>query len=483
MGFAHGGDQYKDLWIGTKSYYSNKLIDMLPRSHPLLSKIAGNNNVKAKVLKGKRFVEPILARTVNQVKAIRYRDQLHTSYQNLLEMIEVEPKLLYQGVTVNDKEISINSSDELVDLLSINHKAVREGFARTFAKQLFESGAPASSGDYAGIPLSMNGLAYMISDNPYITDLVVYNLLRGGTPGDSQEFWRNRTGEFVALERTGSTAGTATRDQVIDAVRDAGSNSPIWPEDKTEQAKALIAAMTMMLLVLNGVSEVSALDKIEPVVDGIYMNYYFYNLFQYARYNILHINNVAEQKIDVGFVKLEHMGIPVYLDKNCPMNKIYFIDSSQIDLLYVPGENFKQEVKEMPDAFAKRYITSFMGNYIIHKARNCGVINLNKAVYSNTTSTTVVIDTVNSTFNKLPLNCNVCDETNYVDYDYPQANIVSFTDSVEASGYSGSGVRTGATTNPPPYGDVPPTWDGGNDGGVNPPYPQSKKKNGDKESK
>jgi hypothetical protein len=470
MGFAHGGDQYKDLWISTKSYFANKLIDMLPRSHPLLSKIAGNNNVKAKALKGKRFAEPILARTVNNVKSIRYRDQIATFYPNLLEMIEVEPKLLYQGVTVNDKELSINHSDELIDYLSIYHKGVREGFSRDFAKRLYESGIPASSGDYEGEPVAMNGIPYMISDNPYLAGLNVYNLPRGGNPGDKYEFWRNRAGEFVTLTQT-TSGGSATPAQVLAAVRAAGCYSPIWPTTKEEQAKALIAAMTMMLLVLNGVSEVSALDRIEPIVDGIYMNYAFYNLFQYARYNVLHINNVADQKIDIGFVKLEHMGIPVYLDKNCPMNKIYFIDSSQIDLLYVPGENFKQEVKEIPDAFAKRYITSFMGNYIIHKARNCGVINLNNVNYANSSGTTVVVDTITSTFNSLPLHCNVCDEENYIDYDYPVANASAWTtDSIENSGYSGSGIRTGASYNPPPYKasptsstNIPPTWNGGNE--------------------
>jgi hypothetical protein len=403
MAFAYGGDIYKDTWIATKTFYSNKLIDMLPRSHPLLSKIAGNNNVKAKALKGKRFVEPILARTIDNVQGIGYRDKLTTDFASLLEVIEVEPKLQYQGVTVNDKEISINNTDEIVNLLSINHRAVREGFARHFARTIYESGAPAPlSPAYA-----MNGLAYMISENPYLDGLVVYNLLRGGTPGQGNEFWRNRAGEWV---RTTSE----------------GNNSPVWPGQDTvaakdQSAKMLVDAMTMMLLVLNGVSEVSSLEKMEPVVDGIYMNYYFYNLFQYARYQLLHINNVAEQKIDLGFVKLEHMGVPVYLDKNCPMDRIYFVDSSQIDLLYVPGENFKQEVKEIPDEFAKRYITSFLGNYIIHKARNCGVISLN------------------DTTNGLPLDCNVCNPAPFVDYDYTAPDTSGFKDSLENKNYSGSG--------------------------------------------
>jgi hypothetical protein len=444
MAFAHGGDLYRDGWISTQSFYSNKLIDMLPRSHPLLMKIAGNNNVKAKELKGKRFVEPILARTINQVKSIRYRDQLHTSYHNLLEVIEVEPKLLYQGVTVNDKEISINDTNQICDLLSINQRAVREGFARTFAKQLYESGKPAETGDYAHVPVAMNGLPYMISENPYSTNLVVYNLMRGGTPGDEHEFWRNRAGEWIILQGSATEADMAAKQ----------CYSPLFPSTKEQQGYALINAMTMMLLVLNGVSETAALDKIEPVVDGIFMNYKFYNLFQYARYQLLKINNVAEQKIDIGFVKLEHMGIPVYLDKNCPMNKIYFVDSSQIELLYVGGENFKQEVKEMPDAFAKRYITSFMGNYIIHKARNCGVLSLNTFNKVDTT--------ISGTYNKLPADCNVCAADKFVDYDYPQIDSVGFDDSIESTGYSGSGVRTGASTNPPPYADAP-FWNGGND--------------------
>jgi hypothetical protein len=421
---------------------------MLPRCHPLLTKIAGNNNVKAKELKGKRFVEPILARTIDQVKSIRYRDQLHTSYHNLLEVIEVEPKLLYQGVTVNDKEISINDTNQICDLLSINHRAVREGFARTFAKQLYETGAPVSTGDYANVPVAMNGIPYMISENPYLPQLYVYNLQRGGTPGDRWEFWRNRAGEFITLQ------GAATADNVR-----GYSQSPVFPTEKEKQGYALINAMTMMLLVLNGVSETAALDKIDPIVDGIYMNYYFYNLFQYARYQLLKINNVAEQKIDVGFVKLEHMGVPVYLDKNCPMNKIYFIDSSQIELLYVGGENFKQEVKEMPDAFAKRYITSFMGNYIIHKARNCGVISLNTVVGTDDGQGNI---TLTGTANGLPEDCNVCNPDKFVDYDYPTITPTIFADGVEDSGYSGSGVRTGATTNPPPYAEAP-LWNGGND--------------------
>jgi hypothetical protein len=449
MAYAYGGDKYKDLWIASQTYFSNKLIDMLPRSNPLLMKIAGNNNVKGKELKGKRFVEPILARTVNSVSGIGYRDQIHVDYAaNLLEVVEVEPKLIYQGVTVNDKELAVNNANELVDLLSINQRAVREGFARFFAKTIYESGNPAE-----GTPSYMlNGLAYMISENPYKNGLYVYNLLRGGDPGVGNEFWRNRAGEWLKKSSDSSAPDPA---------------SP-WPTDKAEQAKKLIDAMTMMLLVLNGVSEVAALDKMEPVVDGIYMNYFFYNLFQYARYQILHINNLAEQKIDMGFVKLEHMGVPVYLDKNCPINKIYFVDSSQIDLLYIPGENFKQDVKILPNYFAKQYITSFMGNFIIHKARNCGVISLN----NQTKQTVQGVEVWQG--NGLPNQCNVCLSNTYVDYDYVQPSTAGYADDREHSGYSGSGEYADNYT-PPAHTGVRYTKDNVKDINPDKKSPNSKK--------
>jgi hypothetical protein len=432
MAFAYGGDQYKDLWNATKAEYSSKLIDMLPRSHPLLAKIAGNNNVKAKTLKGKRFVEPILARCINNVKGIDYRSEISTDEAQLTETIEVEPKLLYQGVTVYDKVLAVNNSNELIDLLSINHKAVREGFARAFAKNIYGTGAPDTTN--ASASYNMNGVGYMISENPYAKDLVAFNLLRGlsldsGNDGlgGTQEFWRNRCGQWVI--------GNDKTDPMT------------WVEgDKDGNAKKLIDTLTMTLLVLNGVSEVSALEKISPVIDCIFMNYSFYNLFAYAKYQILHINNVPEQKIDLGFTKLEHMGVPIYLDKNCPMNKIYCLDSSQIDLLYIPGENFKQQVLDIPTHLAKRYITTFMGNYIIHKARNCAVLTLNttdnglnKTDYDIGASAKIDLTKV-----------NLCNADAYVDYDYDATAPTAFSDSIENSGYSGTGRVKSQPSTPTP---------------------------------
>jgi hypothetical protein len=435
MGYARtGADIYRDLWISTKSEFSTKLIDTLPRSHPLYTKIAGNNNVKAKTLDGKRFVVTILARAVNNVKSIDFTNTLDTVSPQVLETIEVEPKLLYQGIKVNDKILAVNRTSQITNLLQVNEQAVREGFTREFARSLYEMGEPESGGK----SLKMNGLPYMISDNPYAANIVRYNLLRGlsgdtgnTAPGGSQEFWRNRAGELIKRDTANSYTGNGDFPMNQAAVPATVDGRPF----RTIQAEILWVVMTRMLLVLNGIGEVANTQKLEPVVDIIVMNMFFFELYLYARYLKTGIQNESAQKIDMGFTRSEFMGLPIYLDKNCPMDKIYFIDSSQIQLLYVPGENFKREVKEVPNEFAKNYITSFLGNYIIERARNCGVINLNAA--------TATVG--------LPIDCNICTNS-FKDYDYPQPELAQYADTVEKEGFSGTGEPK---TEPAPY--VPPT--------------------------
>jgi hypothetical protein len=90
-----------------------------------------------------------------------------------------------------------------------------------------------------------------------------------------------------------------------------------------------------------------------------------------------------------------------------------------------------------------------MGNYIIHKARNCAVLTLNtednglnKTAYpigSGTNPPTVDLTKV-----------NLCNVDAYVDYDYDATAPTAFSDSIENSGYSGTGrVKTQPSFTPP----------------------------------
>jgi hypothetical protein len=148
----------------------------------------------------------------------------------------------------------------------------------------------------------------------------------------------------------------------------------------------------------------------------------------------LHINNVAGEKKDAGFMGVEFMQTPIYLDKYCPMNQIYFLDSSTLHFKYLKDENFKQEVRQLPDYFAKQYITTFIGNFIIERPRHNGVITLN--TYDGTSGKVVNND------NGLPEDCNICNVDKFVDYDYPSiATVNGVKDgTIEKENYSGSGV-------------------------------------------
>jgi hypothetical protein len=378
-GFAYNSDAFEDYWRATNTYYSKKIIDMLPRAHPLLDKIAGHGNISGKEGGvGKRVVETILARPHRGVKWVGFKDPITVTNETLLEQIEYDWKFCMLGFEIYDKMLSINKSSELVDMLDINQKAVREGFAIDIANQLYSG----KSDEF-----HMGGLQYLLSENPY-TDydasgnkqpLVVLNLQRSGTPGDKYEFWRNRVGEWWNV--ASSTVPGAV----------------VWPADQAKRAEMLVEAMGNMIMTINNGND---------TIDGIYTNAYFYNLYKSYMQNKLMINNVASEKKDAGFTNLEFMGIPVYFDRFCPTSKIFFLNSKYLHFKYLEGENFKQTIKENPTYFSKKYITTFIGNFIIEKPRSQGVITLH------------VHGDVPTGDTALPLGTNICDFANYVDYDY-----------------------------------------------------------------
>jgi hypothetical protein len=114
MTFYHGVDMCSHLCKASLPPYNTKLEEMTARSHLLLKKHAGNNGVKATLLKGKRFIQQIVAHVVNKVKGAEYRDTISTDYENLLETTEAEAKLIHQGTAIDDKEFAGNSVSELI---------------------------------------------------------------------------------------------------------------------------------------------------------------------------------------------------------------------------------------------------------------------------------------------------------------------------------------------------------------------------------
>jgi hypothetical protein len=396
--FGYGAQVFNDLFAATRTYYAKKLLDTLPRTHPLLDKVAGKGNISAKEGGvGKRNVELILARTNQNVRWVGFNDPITATNVSLLEQIEWDWKFCYQDFVINDKVLAINSSDELASLLELNQRALRNGFSRAMAQQLYSDGT--QSGALSG--LEMGGLQYLLSADPYTKGLVVLQLQRGGTPGDKYEFWRNRAGQFQDVTNANPKPTTLAPYQIDFS-------------NKSDAAAKLVDAMRHMIMTIH---------TLEKGLDGIYLNYKWYDLYIYYMQEKLHINNVAGEKKDVGFSTVTFMDIPIYLDKYCPENQLYFINSDTLHFKYLEGENFKQEVRQVPNYFAKQYITTFIGNFIIERPR------LNGVITSSTAAPT------------LPADCNICDFAKFHDYDYPSTPISQSSDTyVERTDYSASGV-------------------------------------------
>jgi hypothetical protein len=383
------------MWVTTLTTFEHKIIDSLKRTHPLLDKIAGKDNFEGKEgNKGKRVVEMILARSNDAVRFAPLDGMITPNTPRLLERIEWDWKFMYNSFVLSEKMLSIQSSSPIANLVSLQKEAMQRGFAKRLAKQLFRHGAN---------KYEMGGLKYLLSDNPYADPasgqgLWVLNLRRDGVPGDSREFWRNRVGAWTT---------TPGLENSIPTYDDAGA--------------------LRFVKTLDNVLDV--LDNGEDKIDGIYMNYYFYGLYAFYMRSLLHVNNVSSEKTDAGFQHFTHRGVPLFLDKYCPNDRIYFINSDYFHFNYLQGENFSTDVKDVPFMQAKQYITTFMGNFTIAKPRSHAVI----TTYEGATD-------------PLPDTVNICKFSSYVDYDYVDELEADGsggdmgTGGIEHEDYSGSGV-------------------------------------------
>jgi hypothetical protein len=438
--FSYGASLWTDMFNATKSYYSAKLIDMLPRVHPLLDKMTKSGNIEAKEgAVGKRNVEMVLARPIRNMKWIKFDDTIDAECYNLTDRIEWDWKFCVQSFKLFDKVLSVNKSSEIADLLDMHHKALREGITRDLAVQIYSSGLDydADNNTWTQNNLQMGGLQYLVNDNPYVNDLRVLGMRRGGLPGDRFEFWRNRAGQW--LIPTSSTNPPALI-----------NGSPTWPATVDAQAEALVSAMRHMIQIV---------DVGNNGIDGIYTNHFFYDLYVYYMQKRLQINNVAGEKKDVGFSSVSFMGVPLYLDRYCPPNKMYFIDSKELHFKFLQGENFKHETKEVPNQFAKKYFVTFIGNFTTTRVRNMGVLVINKQAEDNSLGN---LYTGTQPAGILPADSqNICNFDAFIDadYEYPKSPaqwVTGYNFASERSDYSASGMYNPENDNFP---NVQPTPD------------------------
>jgi hypothetical protein len=447
-GLGNTGHKFTDLWIGTRTKFSSDVINMIERSHPLLEKITGNGDLKAKYGEvGKRVVEPILARTNDNAKFMNIDDVISFPSIRVLEQIEYDWKFLVTGISINDKITAINNSMKLIDLISNLNKATTEGLKTTLIRQIYAHGKNSKE---------FGGLRYLINDNPYQPDLTVLQLMRGLPRGagygnlipatdqtygwmygdniapfpsiQNFEFWRNRAGYFV---------GNPYDNRDADNVSATSPNSWFgWVN----------AAMRRMIQVLN--------YKNPSKVDMILTDPHMYNFLIKMREPYLQIDNTPGQKTDFGFDYITYNKLPIFMDEECPPWRIYFLTSNTLKFKYLEGENFIQERWKVPNKFEHMYLTTFMGNFICDRARFNGVLYCTK-MQAGTTWSHQNWEGVDWAASKaanltdapygLPGDCNVADPEKFKNFDYKIQNFNEDATQVgdtweERTTYSASGA-------------------------------------------
>jgi hypothetical protein len=465
-GFGYNASVFRDMWIATRTRFEKKVLNTLQREHPLLDKISGKGNFQAKEGgSGKRNVETVLTGNNNNVKYVAFNAVIGAPELNLLAQLEWDWKFMYKSFQVLDKVLEMSRTDELVNLLEQYQEATRKGFQEHLAKQLYAYGGESAVADDTR-NLEIGGLRYLLSDNPYgwLCNIAnpsagttsahpqyVFNLRRDGAPGDivyvggvaskalfQREWWRNRIAAFRA--NFGSEPG----------------------DPYLTDCAALVRTMRRMRRVLsNG----------ENGLDGIYCGYDMYEMYLNYLDNkrTFYVERRSPDKLDAAYSSLEFDGIPIYADKYCPPGRMYFINSDYLHFKYLEGQNFKQEIRQVYNQWAKMYITTFIGNLILTKPHSCGVIYIGAKDGAGTVPDSVWngIFTDNTCVNYRTAaagGCtyNMADDTriatpadnpwlNFIDYDYgfikPVPGNMHY-ETAEQTGFSGSGVYMGDNFNP-----------------------------------
>jgi hypothetical protein len=465
-GLGGGGNvddvRFRTYWQAGKKYFRAGFYNTLPNEHPLLDKILKRKDGLrgTRAVKGFRSVESILARPLEGAMFMDIDGEVPDQTGDPMEQIEYDHKFLIHSFTENRIALAIlNSGDKIFDVLRVKNLAAKQGLVEFVLASLYAHGATAS--EWGGLP-------YMLSDNPYRTEIKVYELTRGITsevdnnqPFKRYEFWRNRVArinypgiirEFYPSDTTKWPTKAAWAASESNIIALAFPDDVITPRGNTTVGRQ--GVYNLMNRIYMGMDA-----KYRSGIDMIVCNYYLWDLYRNYLEDTKTFNQNSESTLAGGYASLKFMQkIPVVLDKSCPVDRMYFINSSKIDLTYIPGFDFVREVWKVNNKWADKYITKFMGNFVCTAPRSMVAVSVNPEVPETDKTavedwnwvTTPAIPTWNA--NQIPMGCNMADKLHYLNpvynkeyksaiFGYNQNSAGAKTDGVlENTGFSGSGV-------------------------------------------
>lgn len=271
---------------------------------------------------GYQISNPLTVGRNPNIASYEYYDQLPVAQTNEFVTVNYFWSRVAGTVIISDQEEDENKGEaQIFKLLKAKMDVLEESIKEQFSTYLYAAGGGTD-------PL---GLASLIPDDPTTGTL-------GGINRATESQWRTSSYNF---------AGALNATNIEEAFDDV-----------------------LLDLTLKG-------DKPDLILCGR-------NIWRYYRAAVrdkvvIQLTDTANGKrmMDLGFGGLSHQNIPMLYDEDCPVNKVYFINSKYLRLHMLKGVNMKVKNLNAPwdtDASGSRIV--WQGQYCLWRAyRTHGVVN------------------------------------------------------------------------------------------------------------
>lgn len=297
-----------------------KLIMASVRSNALMAWAFASDHVETED-GGYNITNPLTIGRNPNVTAYEYYDQLPVAQTNEFTTVEYRWSRVAGTVIISDQEEDENTGDAMIfKLMKAKLDVLEESIKEKFSEYLYAVGGGSD-------PL---GLASLIPDDPTTGTLGTINRA-------TENQWRTSSYNFA-----GGLDATNIEEAFDDVLLDLTL--------KSDKPDLILAGRNIYRTY-----RAACRDKVV--------------------FNLSDTSN-GKRMMDLGFGGMSHQNIPLVYDEDCPVNKVYFINSKYLRLHILKGVNMKVKNLNSPwdtDASGSRVV--WQGQWCLWKAyRTHGVI-------------------------------------------------------------------------------------------------------------
>lgn len=299
-----------------------KLIMASVKSHALMAWAFATNRVETEN-GGYNITNPLTVGRNPNVSAYEYYDTLPVAQTNEFTTVEYRWSRVAGTAIISDQEEDENTGETAIfKLMKAKLDVLEESIKDKFSEFLYAVGGGSDP----------QGLGALIPDDPTAGSL-------GGISRVTESQWRTSAYDFG-----GSLDATNIEEAFDDVLMDLTLKS----------------------------------DKPDIILSGRNP----YRLYRAAARDkvVMNLSDTANGKrmMDLGFGGLSHQNIPLIYDEDCPVNKVYFINSKYLRLHMLKGVNMKVKNLSSPwdmDASGSRVV--WQGQWCMWKAYRTHAVVLN----------------------------------------------------------------------------------------------------------